>query len=58
MFNGADGKGGLVGGRSTGSASADASLPDGTYMVRVNAGNEWANYRHVEKVVNVSGGVA
>jgi hypothetical protein len=58
VFNGADGQGGFVTGRGTGSTSADISLPDGTYMVRVGAGSEWANYRHIEKVVNVSGGVA
>ena len=58
LFNGADGKGGFVGGRGTGTTTADASLPDGTYMIRVNPGNDWANYGTVEKVVTVSGGVA
>ncbi len=58
LFNGADGKGGFIAGRGTGSTSADASVPDGTYMVRVNPGNDWANYRHSDRVVTVSGGVA
>jgi len=58
VFNGADGKSGFIAGRGTGTTSADASLPDGTFMVRVNPGNEWANYGSTEKVVTVSGGVA
>jgi hypothetical protein len=58
LFNGADGKSGFIAGRGTGTTSADASLPDGTFMVRVNPGNEWANYGSTEKVVTVSGGVA
>jgi len=58
LFNGADGKGGFVASRGTGSTTADATLPDGTYMIRVTGGNEWANYANVEKVVTVSGGVA
>lgn len=58
LFNGADGKGGLVAGRGTGTTTADASLPDGTYLVRVNPGNDWANYRHSDRVVTVTGGVA
>lgn len=56
-FNGADGKGGLVIGRGTGNTTADFTLPDGTYMIRVNPGNEWANYRHVDYVATVTGGV-
>jgi hypothetical protein len=58
VFNGADGKGGFVVGRGTGTTTADATLPDGTYMIRVNPGNDWANYASTEKVVTVSGGVA
>ena len=58
LFNGADGKSGFIAGRGTGTTSADVSLPDGTFMVRVNPGNEWANYGSTEKVVTVSGGVA
>ena len=58
LFNGADGKGGFVAGRGTGTTTADATLPDGTYMIRVSGGNDWANYANVEKVVTVSGGVA
>lgn len=58
LFNGADGKGGFIAGRGTGSTTADATLPDGTYMVRVNPGNDWANYRHSDRVVTVTGGVA
>ena len=58
LFNGADGTGEFVGGRSTGTTTADATLPDGTYMVRISGGNDWANYGNVEKVVTVSGGVA
>jgi hypothetical protein len=58
LFNGADGSGGFISGRGTGTTTADASLPDGTYMIRVTGGNDWANYANVEKVVTVSGGVA
>lgn len=58
VFNGADGKGGQVTGRGTGSTSADLALPDGTYMARINPGNDWANYAFAERVVSVSGGVA
>jgi hypothetical protein len=58
LFNGADGKGGLIAGRGTGSTTADAAVPDGTYMVRVNPGNDWANYQFSDRVVTVSGGVA
>jgi hypothetical protein len=58
LYNGADGKGGFVGGRGTGTTAAEVTLPDGTYMARISGGNEWANYGSVEKVVTVSGGVA
>lgn len=58
LFNGADGKGGLIGGRGTGTTSADASLPDGTFMARIHPGNDWANHGSTDKVVSVSGGVA
>ena len=58
LFNGADGKSGFIAGRGTGTTTADASLPDGTYLIRVNPSNDWANYTFAEKVVTVSGGVA
>ena len=58
LYNGADGKSGFIARRGTGTTSADASLPDGTYMVRVNPGKEGADYGSTEKVVTVSGGVA
>ena len=58
VFNGADGKSGSVSGRGSGSTSADFTLPDGTYLARINPGNDWANYLYSEKVVTVTGGTA
>jgi hypothetical protein len=58
LYNGADGTGSFIGGRGTGTTTADATLPDGTYFARISGGNEWANYGNVEKVVTVTGGVA
>lgn len=58
VYNGADGKGGFVQGRNTGTGSADFTLPDGIYLVTANAGNEWGNYKDTSYVVTVSGGVA
>ena len=56
IFNGADGSGGLVSGRDTGTDSAGFNLDDGTYMVRSNPGDS-ISYSDKTWVLVVSGGV-
>ena len=57
IFNGADGKGGSIGGRGTGSTVAGFNLADGTYMVRANGGAEWLTYSDKTVVLTVTSGV-
>ncbi len=57
IFRGADGKGGSVGGRGSGSAFAGFNLGDGTYMVRANGGAQWLKYADKTVVLTISGGV-
>ena len=57
IFIGADGRGGSVGGRGSGSTFASFNLADGTYMVRVNAGGQQLNYADKTLVVSVANGV-
>ena len=57
VFKNADGSGGLVNGRDSGSTSAGFNLADGTYMVRANPG-DWQLYKEKTWVVTVASGVA
>jgi hypothetical protein len=57
IFSGAEGKGGSLGGRGTGSTFAGFNLPDGTYMVRANGGSQWLTYSDKTVVLTVVNGV-
>jgi hypothetical protein len=57
IFSGAEGKGGSLGGRGTGSTFAGFNLPDGTYMVRANGGAQWLTYSDKTVVLTVINGV-